>query len=290
MKLNYLRHQFYTSLADRYPKTEIQSFFNLLAEKVLKMNRLEVAMHLDQSVSDVDVQTFEAATNRLKRYEPIQYIIGHTEFYGLPFKVTPDTLIPRPETEELVEWVLDSVGNITRPTILDVGTGTGCIAIALAKHVPLATVYAIDVSTHALMVAEQNATLNEVVVNFLKMDVLNWKQELITALPDQLKFDVVVSNPPYVRMREKAEMSTNVLEYEPDLALFVPDANPFVFYQAITALASVLLKDNGWLFFEINQYLGDQMLELLQRFDFRNPILKKDMFGNDRMTSAIKKV
>ena len=289
MLLKTLRENFYTSLKEEYPDTEIQSFFNLLAEYLLKMKRLDVTLNLFAPISGKKVEKFENATNRLKKHEPIQYIIGATEFYGLPFKVTESTLIPRPETEELVQWIIDIAKSKTETlSILDIGTGTGCIAISLAENIPDAKVYAIDVSKKALIISKMNSKLNKVDVEFFELDILNWKSAYSDLVLNDLQFDIIVSNPPYVRELEKAQMSANVLRYEPDLALYVEDDEPLIFYKAITEFAAEHLTNNGQLFFEINQYLGAEMLGLLDESDFTDVELKKDIFGNDRMVSGTK--
>ncbi|TDU40566.1 release factor glutamine methyltransferase [Gelidibacter sediminis] len=289
MLLKTLRDHFYASLENDYPETEIQSFFNLLSECFLKLKGFEVPLNLYASISGKKYDKFDNAIKRLKKHEPIQYIIGATEFYGLPFKVNENTLIPRPETEELVRWVTETTDRMDAISILDIGTGTGCIAISLAKHHQDATVYAMDVSKKALDVAKINAKLNGVQTQFMEFDILNWKHHKTDLAVDHSFFDVIVSNPPYVRELEKAEMDANVLKHEPALALYVEDDDALIFYSAITEFSNKYLKKNGRLFFEINQYLGDEMVALLKQSGFENVILKKDMFGNDRMVSGVKK-
>ena len=214
------------------------------------------------------------ALQLLKKEQPIQYILGTTEFYGLPFKVNTHVLIPRPETEELVAWVLKHAINKQGATnnyrILDIGTGSGCIAISLAKNLPKSKVYALDVSKEALKIAIQNAELNNVAIEFVEANIL----DIGTCDLDfkNLKFDIIVSNPPYVREQEKEFMKPNVVNNEPHLALFVKDKNPLQFYKAITEFALGRLKEEGALFFEINEYLGNDMIQ----------ILKKNHFGNFR--------
>jgi release factor glutamine methyltransferase len=193
--------------------------------------------------------------------------------------VNESTLIPRPETEELVEWIINENKNRQGIKILDIGTGSGCIAISLAKNLPDTTVYAIDVSEEALAVAKENAITNGVAVNFIKTDILGADN-----LPET--FDIIVSNPPYVRNLEKAEIKPNVLDFEPHLALFVDDNDPLIFYRKIAQLAKNSLKTDGKLYYEINQYLGPETIALLEQTGFINIILRKDFVGNDRMTSA----
>uniref|UniRef100_UPI00404AA697 peptide chain release factor N(5)-glutamine methyltransferase n=1 Tax=Gelidibacter sp. TaxID=2018083 RepID=UPI00404AA697 len=241
MKIKELHNKFHQELDVIYGDNEVQNFFYLLTEFHLKLKRIDITLQPDFELTSEVLEYFLGAISRLKTYEPIQYIIGETEFYGLPFKVNSHTLIPRPETEELVELVINNVKlKSTRPlSILDIGTGTGCIAISLAKHIVNAQVFAVDVSNDALKVAKENAVLNAVNVEFLKADILNWQSE---SRLQELKFDIIVSNPPYVRHLEKAEMKANVLQHEPHLALFVDDANPL---QILCAFCSHSLQRNN---------------------------------------------
>ena len=285
MTLKNFRTYFTDTLKEIYPKTEIDTFFFLLIEEKLNLQRVDSVMHPDFLIIDAILSELKVILKRLLKEEPIQYIIGNTEFYGLPFKVNKNTLIPRPETEELVEWVLKEVRElqirkIEKISILDIGTGTGCIPISLAKNLSNSSISAIDVSGDALKVAQQNATLNNVEISFLEMDILETKE-----LPQQ--YNLIVSNPPYIRELEKVEISNNVLENEPHLALFVKDNNPLIFYSKIADLARIHLKKGGLLFFEINQYLGKETVEMLKQKDYNTITLKKDLFGNDRMVKAI---
>jgi len=276
--LSQLKIKFLNLLKDEYPVQEVTSFFNLLIEYYLGMNRLDFALKPGKELSLEEKQKFESAIHRLSLHEPIQYIIGETEFLGLKFKVDKNVLIPRPETEELVQWILDDVGeskNTPKLKILDIGTGSGCIAISLAKNLPGAEIFALDISEKALKTARENAGLNKVNVNFIQADILNL--EALTG-----KFDVIVSNPPYVREMEKVEMHRNVLENEPDMALYVKDTDPLIFYGTIAKLAQAGLQENGNLYFEINQYLANETEEILKNSCF-NTELKKDIFGNYRM-------
>lgn len=233
------------------------------------------------SLSKEEEQPLFEALAELKEQKPLQYILKTAYFCGLTFEVTPDTLIPRPETEELVQWIGETVDKNVPLRILDIGTGSGCIAISLAKSLANAEVTAIDISSKALEVAKRNAENNNASVIFIQTDILETTQLSQT-------YDVIVSNPPYVRMLEKASMKSNVLAYEPHTALFVEDKNPLIFYEAITELAKRYLEEGGWLFFEINQYLGVEMKELLAKHQFKNSSLQKDMYGNDRMIKAQK--
>ncbi|TMM53618.1 peptide chain release factor N(5)-glutamine methyltransferase [Maribacter algarum] len=282
MLLREIKNIFHTELDSLYPKEEVDSFFYMLIEDQLKLERFILAMEPNLIISKEEETPLFDALSGLKLQEPIQHIIGKTHFMNMEFKVNKDVLIPRPETEELVRWIIEVVqstkfevrsGNTLR--ILDIGTGSGCIAISLTKHLNT-EVYAIDISEEALKVAEENAKLNEVDITFLKEDILDLGQL-------EVKFDIIVSNPPYVRELEKKKILKNVLEHEPDLALFVSDDNPLVFYKVITEFASKNLKENGQLFFEINQYLGKETKQLLRDHNFSEIELRKDMFGNERM-------
>ncbi len=282
MKIKELQQHYQNTLKDIYSKEEVNALFFTLTAAFYKIKRLDVAVNPDLKLTDYTA--LKDALKALEAETPIQYILGETEFYGLPFKVTKDTLIPRPETEALVSWVIEQVKEENTVKILDIGTGSGCIPVTLAKHLPKASVFSLDISTKALKIAEANAAQNKVNVTFLEQDVL-------TLLPQQFMetygtFDIIVSNPPYVRNQEKTMMKANVLNYEPHLALFVDDKTPLLFYNAICNLALQALKPDGSLFFEINEYLGSSMLQLLEDKNFEKIELKKDIFGKDRMIKA----
>ena len=276
---------FNEALSAIYPKTEIDSFFFILMEEKLKLQRIDTVLKSDFLITEKNLIDLKNIVKRLQKEEPIQYIIGNTEFYGLPFLVDKNTLIPRTETEELVAWVLDEIkvltnNKITELSILDIGTGTGCIPISLAKNLTSLNISAIDISPEALLIAKQNAILNKVTIEFIELDILNAE-----SLPQE--YDVIISNPPYVRELEKVEIKNNVLENEPHLALFVADENPLIFYNKIADLAKQQLSKNGMLFFEINQYLGKETVNMLVKKGFKNIQLKKDLFGNDRMIKCV---
>jgi release factor glutamine methyltransferase len=279
MKLKDIQNVFHQELDAIYDTHEVDSLFFMLTDSLYNITRMKLAMNPELTV-DNNESLFDAL-ECLKNQEPIQYILGETEFFGLPFKVNQHVLIPRPETEELVSLVVQSlkfkVESSHTINILDIGTGSGCIAITLAKNLKNVTVYALDVSNEALKVARQNAELNQVEIKFIEADILK------TDGVSDLKFDVIVSNPPYVREQEKLQMKPNVLNNEPHLALFVDDENPLQFYKAITNFAVNNLKENGMLFFEINEYLGDEMMQLLKAHHFKNIELKQDIFKKDRM-------
>ncbi|RKE95068.1 peptide chain release factor N(5)-glutamine methyltransferase [Ichthyenterobacterium magnum] len=281
MILKSLRTYFNNELLGYYPETEIQSFFNLLTEHILKMKRIDVSLNLYMLVSGKKYDKYQNAINGLQAYKPIQYILGETEFYGLPFKVDNSVLIPRPETEELVDWIIKENKLKENISILDIGTGSGCIAITLAKHLPHAKIYALDISKEALKTANSNAKLNKVDVEFIEADALDF-------IIENIEFDIIVSNPPYVREKEKSAMKPNVLQHEPHLALFVEDDDALVFYRKIAEQSHNLLKPNGQLYFEINQYLANDIKLLLEKQHFKAIELKQDIFGNDRMVKGIK--
>lgn len=282
MILKEIQNIFHKELDVIYGKEEVDSFFYILTDEFLGMQRLAFSLQPNFSITKEEEQPLFEALAKLKLEEPIQYILGKTEFFGLTFNVNEHTLIPRPETEELVHWIIsEQTKNEKQLTILDIGTGSGCIAISLAKNLPNSKVFALDLSEKALNVAKENAIDIGVEIEFVEADILknkNWILEF-----DALEFDIIVSNPPYVRNLEKAQMTNNVLKYEPDLALFVEDRDPLIFYNAIAEFASKYLKREGELFFEINQHLGKDMIELLENFGFKDIELRKDIFGNDRM-------
>ncbi|EWH13507.1 N5-glutamine S-adenosyl-L-methionine-dependent methyltransferase [Cellulophaga geojensis KL-A] len=276
MLLKEIKKIYHIELDAVYPVEEVDSFFYMAIEHYLKLERFVLALEPNYVVTKDEESTLFLVVDKLKKHIPIQYILGAAHFMGLDFNVNTNVLIPRPETEELVSWILNEVNVSQEITILDIGTGSGCIAITLAKNLPKAKVFALDISKEAILVAKSNAEANNVTVTFLEQNILeepSLKQ----------KFNIIVSNPPYVRDLEKKEMSANVLEHEPNLALFVSDNNPLVFYKAITNFSVNHLRENGKLFFEINQYLGEQTKELLVGLNYINIKLKKDMYGNDRM-------
>jgi release factor glutamine methyltransferase len=286
------RTQFIQELSPLYGVEEAESIFYLVLEEKNHFKRLDMALNPKLSFSQDDLQVWDSIVNALKDQKPVQYILGKTSFYGLDFEVNENVLIPRPETEELVEWIIQSQKIEDRREgikILDIGTGSGCIAIALAKNLEKASVFAIDVSEKALATAQKNKQNNNVEVNFAKVDILeiNDLEQLPTSVSQfPAKFDIIVSNPPYVRELEKHEIKKNVLDFEPHVALFVEDTNALIFYQKIAQLAQKNLSKNGQLFFEINQYLGKEMIELLEKMNFKNIELRQDIYGNDRMLKA----
>jgi release factor glutamine methyltransferase len=270
--IQYIRQE----LENFYPKTEIKAFERIILEHVCGLNYTDQVLFRKQKPDDWFRKPISKIIERLKAYEPIQYILGETEFCGLTLKVNPSVLIPRPETEELVHWITET--ELPEETILlDIGTGSGCIALALKKLIPQAKVLALDVSEDALTTARENAETNGLNVEYFRADILSRENfKWITC-------DVIVSNPPYVRESEMKHMFPNVLKYEPRQALFVPDADPLLFYRRIAAFAQKHLHEEGWLFFEINEVLGNEILYLLESKAFRNIEMKKDLFGKNRM-------
>ncbi|SEP55009.1 peptide chain release factor N(5)-glutamine methyltransferase [Flavobacterium urocaniciphilum] len=282
MHIKNLKTQFYSELKNIQEDSEIESFFFILTEYLHNLKRIDISLQPEFEVSDEDLIKWNTIISDLKAEKPIQYITGEAWFYGLRFEVNENTLIPRPETEELVEWIVESTkleAGSTKLKVLDIGTGSGCIPISLKKEIPNSDVFTIDVSEKAIETAAKNASENNVEINFKHQSVL----EMDNLDEFGTKFDVIVSNPPYVRNLEKQEIKKNVLDYEPHLALFVEDTDALLFYRKIAQLALNGLKPNGKLFFEINQYLGKETIELLENLGFKNIELRKDFVGNDRM-------
>ena len=282
MKIKEYRTQFIDALTPLYDAVEAESFFYLILEEKNQLKRIDLALRPDLVFLEAETVVWNSILEQLKKEIPIQYLLGKTSFYGLDFEVNENVLIPRPETEELVEWIIESQkskGESQKISILDIGTGSGCIAISLAKNILNAHVFAIDVSLKALATAKKNAENNSVNVTFFNQNILE-TEDL------QRQFDIIVSNPPYVRNLEKEEIKKNVLDNEPHLALFVEDDDALIFYKKIAELAQKNLSENGKVYFEINQYLGKEMVDLLERMKFKNIELRKDIYGNDRMISC----
>ena len=282
MLVTELKKIFHIELDSLYAKEEVDSFFYLMLEKYLQLDRFAVVMQPNLVTSKEEEQTFFEGLAQLKLERPIQYILGKTYFRDVILKVDENVLIPRPETEELVEWILKDTNlkDTNNLKILDLGTGSGCIAITLAKALPKAKVYAVDISDKALEIAKKNAVINKVNVNFIQNDILN--------LNIDLNFDIIVSNPPYVRELEKKEMHNNVKKYEPSQALFVTNNKPLVFYEAIAVFGKSNLEEKGKMYLEINQYLGKETKVLFEDKNYKEVRLKKDIFGNHRMLRCLK--
>lgn len=279
MTVNDYKKRFLNQLPAFYDETERLNLFYMTMEFVLNYNKADVVLNGNESILIENQQKIDAIIKRLQDNEPIQYITQQANFFGYDFKVSPATLIPRPETEELVDWILTEMKKQPQKNwrVLDIGTGTGCIPITIKKEFPLAEVFAIDISVDALKIAQENATKLQADVTFIQQDILQTEQLDV--------YDIIISNPPYVRNLEKAEINENVLQHEPHLALFVDDNDPLIFYRKITQLAYKSLHENGMLFFEINQYLGNEMQEMVSAY-FKTIELKKDFIQNDRMMKA----
>ena len=279
MRLNDIKQALKKQLADQYESVELGPILSILIEHVTGWDQVQQVIHKDNTISAAQELAFETAATALLAGRPIQYITGKTWFMGEPYNVNEQVLIPRPETEELVDWVIEYAaikGKALR--ILDIGTGSGCIAIALKKALPEAIVSAIDISTGAIKIAAANAAALKADIEWIALDILN-----TAFLPDQ--YDVIVSNPPYIPMQEMKNMELQVTDHEPNIALFVPDEDPLVFYKAIARLAKLHLSTNGQLFFEIHYDQGDAMIALLDEMHFHAE-LRTDLFGKDRMVRA----
>ena len=276
------------SLTSRYGPEEAGSLAWLSISHVCELERAKYLSIKNEEIQDKDAEALLRILEELKTGRPLQYILGETEFYGLTFKVNPTVLIPRPETEELVDWVLIELRNLNKGTeglkIIDIGTGSGCIPISIKKYLPLAEITALDISEEALNTAKYNAELNQTDMNFIQDDILDPKNEQLL----NTQFDVIISNPPYVTFTEKEQMMPNVLEHEPHTALFVPDDDPLIFYRAIGDFAFRHLAEKGFLFLEINENLGQETLNLIKDNGFKNAELRQDLRGKDRMIMALR--
>ncbi|MDR1201462.1 MAG: peptide chain release factor N(5)-glutamine methyltransferase [Tannerellaceae bacterium] len=274
----YINH----TLKDLYPSGEIKSFTRLIMDYVCGLQPHQLLMCKSKELSDTKRKEIERIVERLQQWEPIQYILGETTFYGLRFRVNPSVLVPRPETEELVSHILkEYTGKSLR--VLDIGTGSGCIAVALSRHLPDAEVVAVDISGEALQMAEANNRANHTAVSFIQTDILSTEQAKEEI---QGTFDIIVSNPPYVMEREKDRMEKNVLLYEPEQALYVPDNDPLLFYRRIARFGQDKLNKGGALYFEINAQCGNETVCLLQQEGYKKVELRKDIFGKDRIIKA----
>lgn len=277
----YIRH----SLENLYPKNEIQSFTRLIMEEVCGIPPHHLLFGKGKELSDTEKSEIKEIIEQLKKHKPLQYILGKADFYGRTFRVNPSVLIPRPETEELIEQICNDVDKeAEKPvTLLDIGTGSGCIAVTLAKELPRADVVAIDVSPDALETARENARTLHASVTFILCDILD-TERAEAGIP--FLFDVIVSNPPYVMEREKEAMEANVLKYEPPLALFVSDNDPLLFYRAIARFGRKKLRKGGRLYFEINALCGLDTVRLLEQEGYHSIQLIRDLSGKDRMVKA----
>ena len=281
-KIGDIRSYYSQKLFKFYDERETEIFIYMLIEEYTGISKLDIFMNPEQTINESELLKIHFAVKDLMNYKPIQYILGKTEFYGLPILVNTNVLIPRPETEELVDWVVNDTVQNQEYRVLDIGSGSGCIAIALKHTLPILNIQAIDFSLGALEVAEQNAKMNQADVSFHHINLLDKNEWGKLGY-----YDIIISNPPYVRHSEKNQMKKNVLNYEPGNALFVDDKNPLLFYTTIAEFAQSYLNKNGSLYCEINQYLGDEASKLFESFGFKDIQLKKDLKGNYRFIKAV---
>ena len=279
-KVGAVSSYFNEQLSGIYETEEIQYFLFFSFEHILGFSRTDISLKKEEALNESTLLRFIYIVKDLKQFKPIQYILGNTEFYGLKFEVDANVLIPRQETEELVDLILKENKN-TISNILDIGTGSGCIAISLQKNLPRASVYALDVSDKALEVAKRNAEANNTSIHFIPTDILKWSEYEFNTT-----FDIIVSNPPYVTFADKNKMHKNVLDYEPHLAMFVEDENPLLFYNAIADMAKQHLNSNGKLYFEINESFGNECILLMKEKGFKNIELIKDINEKYRIIKA----
>lgn len=277
-----LANRYQEALSTLYPPAEIKQLFLMTYAFVTNQNSVHYTLNSTQEITETRVQEFIQVLDELKTGRPIQHILQTADFYGLQLSVNEHTLIPRPETEELVAWIIQEHQNRETLSILDIGTGSGCIALALQKHLPHATVDAIDVQNEALTIARSNAAKLHLSVNFIAADILEWDSFM---QPNQ-QYDIIVSNPPYITPAEQKEMHQNVLLYEPHSALFVEEQAPLLFYDVIAEMGKKHLSPNGNLYFEINQYLGAETCDLLSKKGYKAITLQKDLNQADRMIQA----
>ena len=273
---------FLKQLSTIYDGNEAESIANIVFEEILFIKKQHI-FFLDKQINDGETEQLNFILGRLLKQEPVQYVLGVADFYGYRFKVDKSVLIPRRETEELVDLIIKDYrlakhDPFSKPEILDIGTGSGCIAISLKKNLPTAVITAIDFSSDALHVANENAFLNKVAISFIEADILHASFKI-----QQTAFDIIVSNPPYITLEEKDEMLKNVLEFEPHSALFITNNDPLQFYKAIADFATRQLKENGKLYFEINEHFGNEVVEMLSNKDFTQIEVIKDMQGKERV-------
>lgn len=268
-----------SSLQEIYSVPEIKNISFLLVEKLTGFSRTQILINKSTTFSVEQRKQLISFVEKLKKNVPVQYVLGETEFYGLTLYVNESVLIPRPETEELVEWIKYEQRYASSLRLLDIGTGSGCIALGLKKELFFAEVDAFDISRDALSVATKNADYNRLPINLMQVNILE-------ANDFPVRWDVIVSNPPYIPEKEKINMEENVLLYEPGIALFVPNEKPLLFYEKIARFALNHLNDRGKLYFEIHFDAGEAIVDLLQKLGFKNIELRKDIAGNDRMVKA----
>ncbi|MBS1626687.1 MAG: peptide chain release factor N(5)-glutamine methyltransferase [Bacteroidetes bacterium] len=272
-----------TQLQNVYENNEAFSIANWAIEHISQLNKIDRLINKQATLNEIQIKKLTSITNQLLQHKPIQYILNECWFAGMKLYVDENVLIPRPETEELANWIIEEYKTNTTPLIvIDIGTGSGCIPISIKKSLPILNIHAIDVSNEALVVAKKNASIQNTNIHFKQnnfLDETNWNE-----FP---KFDIIVSNPPYIAIEEKNNIPKNVMEYEPHVALFAPSTNALIFYEKIVAFATTHLNNNGKIFVEINEALGKEVVTMFQQHSF-NCELKKDLQGKDRMIKAVK--
>lgn len=282
LTIQFIREIIKKELKAQYPEREIDAMSDILFGTRLGLKKHELGLKRNEILTQTDQEWFDRAIRKLKAGYPVQYITGQAEFYGLPLEVTPDVLIPRPETEELVRWIIEGITH-PRPLILEIGTGSGCIALALKKQIPGSQVMATDVNEAALLVASRNALKLELDLPIIQHDILD-----INPPKDWPRADIIASNPPYIPISEKITMAPHITSHEPPGALFVPDENPLLFYFSIASFARQQLKKGGQLYLEIHEKFGSEVIDLLQQHGFQGVELRQDINGKDRMIKAIR--
>ena len=281
LKKNYIK-----DLLNKYDENEAEQLLTILIDHFFTITRFQIITNPEIRISESEILKLHMAVKELKKYKPVQYITEVVEFHDLTIKVNSDVLIPRPETEELVQ-IINNIEKTKGLKVLDIGTGSGCIAISMAKLLNSATVHASDISESAIIVAQSNAIMNNVEVNFHKHDILDIKQPICKKNSKPIMFDIIISNPPYVTQNDKNKMQSNVTDYEPHIALFVSNDKPLIYYDAIIQFAKKQLVSGGRIYFEINESVGNQLVTLLEKHNFINVELKKDLTGRDRFVFGV---
>lgn len=284
-----LKKKYVNDLLNYYNEKEAEQLVTILIEHFFGISRNELIINSDHRLSESEILKLHKAFKELKQYKPVQYITGVVEFHGLKLKVSPDVLIPRPETEELVQLVT-KLETDKCLTVLDIGTGSGNIAIGLSSLLSEANMHASDISENAINIARNNAALNFQDISFHFHDILNNEESIRNSRGGKVMFDVIVSNPPYVTQDDKKKMQRNVIDYEPHRALFVPEDNPMVYYLSIIKFCENNLVQGGRIYFEINEGMGDKMVELLKKFNYSDILLRRDMYGKYRFVSSVKSI
>ena len=282
-----LKRKYLQDLNEFYDSREAEQLLTILIEHFFGITRNELILNPDSRISESELLKLHMAVKELMQYKPVQYITGVVEFQDLKIEVSPDVLIPRPETEELVQYILQNE-KASGLTVLDIGTGSGCIAISLKKLLENANVNATDISESAIIMAQKNASSNNQDIDFHVHDILSEKELISDKNSDRILFDIIVSNPPYVTQEDKKKMHHNVIDYEPHDALFVPEDNPLLYYEAILEFSIMNLNSGGRIYFEINEGLGSQVITIFEDNGFLNVELKKDLGGKDRFVFGVK--